>query len=86
MTKTKDVTKVRKTAVRKALTAEIRAIQKIEAALVKARVAIETNSDQLKGDTFNQLEAVFNQLGIAITVTDAAVQDKAHALAQTFTK
>lgn len=82
----KDVTKVRKAALRKALTAEIRAIQKIEAALVKARVAIETNSTQLKGDAFAQLTQVFDQLGIAITVTDSAVQDKAHKLAQTFTK
>jgi hypothetical protein len=86
MAKATDVTKVRKAALRKSITAEIRAIQKIEAALVKARVAIEANSDQIKGDTFNQLTAVFDQIGVAIAVTDSAVQDKAWHLAQTFTK
>jgi hypothetical protein len=83
---TKDTTKVRKANARKAITAEIRALKKIEAAIIKAKVAIELNADSLTGDNYNQLTQVFNQLNIAVTVTDSAVQDKAHKLAQTFVK
>ncbi len=81
-----DVSKVRKSNERKALTAEIRALRKIEAAIAKARTTIEDNSQSVTGDTFNQIAAVFKQLEIAVTVTDSAVQDKAHKLAQTFVK
>lgn len=82
----KDVSQVRKGNARKALTAEIRALKKIEAAIIKARTTIEDNSTAVTGDTFNQIAQVFKQLEIAVTVTDTAVQDKAHALAQTFVK
>lgn len=82
----KDVTKVRKSNERKALTAEIRALRKIEAAIAKAKDAIALNSDVVKGDTYDQLTQVWAQLNVAITVTDSAVQDKAHKLAQTFVK
>ena len=82
----KDASKVRKGNARKALTAEIRALKKIEAAIIKARTTIEDNSVAVTGETFNQIAQVFKQLEIAVTVTDSAVQDKAHALAQTFVK
>lgn len=82
----KDVTKVRKSNERKALTAEIRALRKIEAAIAKAKDAIAINGEIIKGDTGNQLTQVWAQLNVAITVTDSAVQDKAHKLAQTFVK
>lgn len=81
----KDNAKVRKANARKSLTKEIQALRKMEAAFVKARVAIESNSHNLTGDTFNQMAEVFNKLGIAITVADSAVQDKAHKLVNTFT-
>jgi hypothetical protein len=71
---------------RKALASEIRALRKIEAAIIKAKVAIEENSDAVTGATYNQITAVFNQLNVAVTVTDCAVQDAAHKLAQTFLK
>ena len=80
------MTQIRKSNERKALTAEIRALRKIEAAIAKARTTIEDNSQSVTGDTFNQIAAVFKQLEIAVTVTDSAVQDKAHKLAQTFVK
>lgn len=83
---TKDVSKVRKAQVRKQITAEIRALRKIETAIGKAKDAIALNSNVITGDTLKQLEQVFGQLNVAITVTDSAVQDKAHKLAQTFTK
>lgn len=83
---TKDNSKVRKANARKALTKELQALKKMEAAFVKARVTIESNSHNLTGDTFNQMAEVFNKLGIAITVADSAVQDKAHKLAQTYVK
>ena len=82
----KDNSKVRKANARKALTKEIQALRKMEQAFVKARGAIEANSQHLTGDNFNQMAEVFNKLGIAVTVADSAVQDKAHALAQTFVK
>lgn len=82
----KNVTKVRKSNERKALTAEIRALRKIEAAIAKAKDTIALNGEVIKGDTASQLEQVFTQLNIAIAVTDSAVQDKAHKLAQTFVK
>ena len=83
---TKDVSKVRKAQVRKQITAEIRALRKIETAIGKAKDAIALNSNVITGDTLKQIEQVFGQLNVAITVTDSAVQDKAHKLAQTFTK
>lgn len=83
---TKDVSKVRKAQVRKQITAEIRALRKIETAIGKAKDAIALNSNVITGDTLKQLEQVFGQLNVAITVTDSAVQDKAHKLVQTFTK
>jgi len=82
----KDVSKVRKAAARKALTKEIAALRKMETAFGKAVYAINANSENLSADTYNQMLQVFNQLNIAITVTDSAVQDKAHALARTFIK
>jgi len=82
----KSGSKVRAAYARKALASEIRALRKIEAAIIKAKVAIEENSNPITGDTIKQLGQVFNQLNVAITVTDSAVQDKAHKLAQTFVK
>jgi len=82
----KDMTKVRKATVRKALTKELNALRKLEAAFIKARVAIEANSQSLTGDTFNQMAQVFTQLNTAIVVADSAAQDKATRLARTFLK
>ena len=82
----KDVSKVRKANARKAITAEIRALRKIEAAIAKAKDAIALNSEVITGDTYEQIVQVFAQLNVAITVTDSAVQDKAHNLSQTFVK
>ena len=83
---TKNVSTVRKANVRKGIAAELRALKKIENAIIYAKVVIETHSPAVTGDTFKQLEQVFNQLNVAVTVTDSAVQDKAHKLAQTFMK
>lgn len=82
----KDVSKVRKAAARKALTKEINALRKMESAFGKAINVINANSESLSGETYNQMVQVFHQLNIAVTVTDSAVQDKAHALARTFVK
>ena len=82
----KDVSKVRKAAVRKAITKEIAALRKMELAFGKAIDTINANSQALSTDNYNQILQVFSQLNIAITVTDSAVQDKANALARTFVK
>lgn len=80
----KNVAKIRKAQVRKQITAEIRALRKIEAAIAKAKDAIALNGQTITGETGSQIAQVFAQLNVAITVTDAAVQDKAHKLALTF--
>jgi hypothetical protein len=82
----KDMTKVRKATARKALTKEINALRKMESAFGKAINVINANSENLSPDTYNQMVQVFNQLNIAVTVADSAVQDKANALARTFVK
>lgn len=82
----KDVSKVRKAAVRKALTKEIAALRKMEAAFGKAIDTINANSQALSTDNYNQMVQVFSQLNIAVTVADSAVQDRANALARTFVK
>lgn len=76
---------VRKAAVRKNLQKQINALTKIEAGIIKARLAIESNSEALNGDTFNQIADIFGRLNIAITVVDSARQDAAHKLVNTFT-
>lgn len=82
----KDTVKVRKANARKAIMTELRALKKIEAAIVKAKDTIALNSDAITGDTYNQIAQVFSQLNVAVTVADAAVIDKANKLAQTYVK
>ena len=76
---------VRKAAVRKNLQKQINALTKIEAGIIKARLAIESNSESLNGDTYNQIADIFGRLNIAITVVDSARQDAAHKLVNTLT-
>jgi len=77
---------VRKTAQRKAIAKEIKALQRIEAAIVKLRSVIADNTPDIPtADTYNQIAAIYAQLDVAVTVVDSAVQDKANALARTFT-
>ncbi len=77
---------VRKATQRKQIAKEIKALQKMEAAIVKLRTVICDNSLDIKTtDTFNQIADIYSRLDVAATVIDSAVQDKAHALARTFT-
>lgn len=79
------VAKNRKMNVRKQITKEIKALQKMEAAIVKLRTVICDNSMDIKTvDTFNQISDIYARLDVAVTVIDAAVQDKANELARTF--
>ncbi len=80
------VAKNRKMTVRKQIAKEIKALQKMEAAIVKLRTVICDNSMDIKTvDTFNQISDIYARLDVAVTVIDAAVQDKANELARTFT-
>jgi len=81
------VAKNRKMNVRKQIAKEIKALQKMEAAIVKLRTVICDNSLDIKTvDTYNQISDIYARLDVAITVIDAAVQDKANELARTFVK
>ena len=77
---------VRKGTQRKQIAKEIKALQKMEAAIVKLRTVICDNSLDIKTmDTFNQISDIYARLDVAVTVIDSAVQGKAHDLARTFT-
>ncbi len=79
------VAKNRKMTVRKQIAKEIKALQKMEAAIVKLRTVICDNSMDIKTvDTFNQISDIYARLDVAVTVIDAAVQDNANELARTF--
>lgn len=81
------VAKNRKMSVRKQIAKEIKALQKMETAIVKLRTVICDNSMDIKTvDTFNQISDIYARLDVAVTVIDAAVQDKANELARTFVK
>jgi|688.fasta_scaffold1175730_2 hypothetical protein len=77
---------VRKGTQRKQIAKEIKALQKMEAAIVKLRMVICDNSLDIKTvDTFNQISDIYARLDVAVTVIDSAVQGKANDLARTFT-
>ncbi len=79
------VAKNRKMTVRKQIAKEIKALQKMGAAIVKLRTVICDNSMDIKtADTFTQISDIYARLDVAVTVIDAAVQDKANELARTF--
>jgi hypothetical protein len=81
------VEKNRKMNVRKQIAKEIKALQKMEAAIVKLRTVICDNSLDVKTmDTFNQIADIYARLDVAVTVIDSAVQVKANDLARTFVK
>lgn len=81
------VEKNRKMNVRKQIAKEIKALQKMETAIVKLRTVICDNSLDIKTvDTFNQISDIYARLDVAVTVIDAAVQGKANELARTFVK
>jgi uncharacterized protein YukE len=90
MTKTEKqvakVQKVRKDSVRKQLTADIRALERIRKSLEKAAVTIAENGENLKGDTHNQIADLLGKLNIGVTVVETTISDKANAIARTFIK
>jgi DNA transposition AAA+ family ATPase len=76
---------VRKATVRKNLQKHIRALNKIEVTLAKAQDSIRDNSENLPDmDTFEQLSAVYEKIGIAITICDSARQETAHKLVNAY--
>ncbi len=78
--------KNRKAVQRKQIAKEIKALQKIEAAIVKLRTVISENTPDIPTvDTFTQIADMYVRLDTYVTVVDAAVQVKANELARTFT-
>ena len=90
MTKTEKqvakVQKVRKDSVRKQLTNDIRALERIRKSLEKAAVIIAKDGEGIKGDAQNQIADLLGKLNIGVTVVETTIADKATAIARTFIK
>ncbi len=71
---------------RKALAANLRKIERIRTALEKAAEVIAKNGEDIQGDTGAQIADILGKLNIAVTVTEAAAEAEATALARTFVK
>lgn len=78
--------KVRKDSVRKQLTADIRALERIRKSLEKAAVTIAENGENLKGDTGTQIADLLGKLNLGVTVVESTIAEKANSIARTFIK
>lgn len=82
----KDVAKVRKTAARKQIVGEIKALQKINVALSKAMNVVNVNGCDLTGDTHHQLADLLSRMNIGVTIVTSSINERASDLARTFVK
>lgn len=82
----KNVAKVRKTQVRKAIAAEIRALEKIDTALTKVMAVVDANRASLTPAAADQLADLIAKLNLGSHVVVATIEDRAQALARTFVK
>lgn len=71
---------------RKEIVSNVRKIEKIRIALEKAAEVISKNGEDIKGDTGTQIAEILGKINVAVTVTNAAVEAEATALARTFVK
>jgi len=86
LTATEQSKAVRKGAERKAITANLRKIERIRTALEKASKTIAVEGESLQGETGAQVADVLGKITLAITVTTAEIESQAGALARTFLK
>lgn len=77
---------VRKANERKAITANLRKVERIRAALEKASKVIQAESESLTGETGAQIAEILAKVGIGITITTSEIESQANALARTFMK
>lgn len=80
------VAKVRTDSVRKTLTKDIRALERIRKQLEKAVTVIAKDGEDIKGDAHNQIADLLGKLNIGVTVVESTIADKANAIARTFIK
>lgn len=76
----------RKANERKAITANLRRVEKIRDTLEKAVTKITDANKDLTGDTQAQVAQVLSQMGLAVTITTAEIDTQAQALARTFVR
>jgi hypothetical protein len=76
----------RKAAARKALTKEIRALERIRVSIEKAAAVISTQGEDITGATGDQIADMLYKMGVSVSVIDAGINEKAGYLAATFIK
>jgi hypothetical protein len=77
---------IRKTAARKALTKEIRALERIRVSIEKAAHVISTQGEDVTGEAGNQIADMLYKMGVSVSVVNASINEKAGFLAATFIK
>jgi hypothetical protein len=77
---------VRKGNVRKALTKEIRALERIRVSIEKAAAVISTQGEDVTGEAGSQVADMLYKMGVSVSVINATINEKAGHLALTFIK
>ena len=77
---------IRKAATRKALTKEIRALERIRVSIEKAAAVISTQGEDITGATGDQIADMLYKMGVSVSVVNASINEKAGFLAATFIK
>ncbi len=76
----------RKMATRKALTKEIRALERIRVSIEKAAHVISTQGEDITGEAGNQVADMLYKMGVSVSVINAGITEKAGYLAATYIK
>jgi hypothetical protein len=77
---------IRKAATRKALTKEIRALERIRVSIEKAADVISVHGEDVTGDAGNQIADMLYKMGVSVSVVNASINEKAGFLAATYIK
>ncbi len=76
----------RKAIARKALTKEIRALERIRVSIEKAAAVISTQGEDVTGSTGDQIADMLYKMGVSVSVINAGINEKAGHLAATYIK
>ena len=76
----------RKAVARKALTKEIRALERIRTSIAKAAAVIATQGEDVTGATGDQIADMLHKMGVSVSVINAGINEKAGHLAATYIK
>jgi len=77
---------VRKSNTRKALTKQIRALERIRVSIEKAAAVISTQGEDVTGEAGDQVADILYKMGVSVSVINATINEKAGYLALTFIK